>query len=322
MRRHFYILIALSVALVQSCVKDPLADITKGGWNHQRTVETIKFENQVGQAVIENTDPTTGTITVTLNVAAVSDMSKVKLTKLFLAYQATASVKAGDYMNFNNTAQSAVLTVTATTGERRDYTVVVKSFTETILGVWKINQLTVFGGTGPEWGGGGVINLADKSWCWSTTYGPATECDNTLTFTLDSISDAGNTYGTVVNDAGADGKYADFIYVGSNPDNAGASIDLTKFYRQIPEGKSHWIHNYAQGTVSFTDASGKITSGTFAGAGTETFSFDNGYSYSMTIPNNAFEFSLSGTDDWTHIYSDYDKFVQRPRKFWVLITKQ
>jgi hypothetical protein len=317
-----YILVALSVITVQSCVKDPLADITAGGWNHQRTVETIKFENQVGQAVIENTDATTGIITVTLNVAAVTDMSKVKIKKLFLAYQATASVKTGDYLNFSNATQSAVLTVTSTTGEKRDYTIVVKSFIETVLGTWKINQLSLFGGTGPEWGGGGVLNLSDKPWCWSTTYGPSVECDNALTFTLDSISDAGNTYGTVVNDAGADGKYADFIYVGSNPDNAGASVDLTGFYRQIPKGKSNWVRNYAQGTLSFIDGTGKVTTGTFAGAGKETFAFDNGYSYSLTVPNNAFEFTLSGTDDWNHIYSDYDKFVKKPRKFWVLVTKQ
>jgi hypothetical protein len=94
-------------------------------------------------------------------------------------------------------------------------------------------------------------------------------------------------------------------------------IDLKKFYRQIPEGESTWIRNYSDGTVSFIDKDGKTTIGKFVDAGT----VDVGYDKSFTVSNQAFQFSLNGTDDWTNIYSDYDKFAKKPRILWVSVTK-
>ena len=318
MKLQNYILIAVAAFSMQSCVKDPLADITAGGWNHERTVVNIMFENQVGKATIENTDATTGIINLAINVSAVPSMASVKLRKLEMSYQAKSSVAIGATMNFQNDTKSGVLSITSTTGEKRDYTIHVTEFTETILGTWKINKLTVYGGTGPEYGGGGVLQLSDKPWCWSTVNGPETECDNSLAFTLDSISEAGNTYGKVVNNAGADGKYADFIYVGDNPDNPGKTVDVTGFYRQIPQATGRWMRDYAKGTVVFTDSKGKITTGSLVGAGVA----DMGNNNKMTIDANAFAFDLNGTDDWNNIFKDYDKFVKKPRKFWISVTKQ
>jgi hypothetical protein len=294
-----------------------LEDITTGGWNHERTVINLMFENQVGKAIIENTDATTGVISLAINVSVLPDLSNVKLSQLELSYQATSTLAMGQSMNFQNAAKTGVITITSSTGEKRDYTIHVTEFNETILGVWDIKGLTVYGGTGPEYGGGGVLQLSDKPLCWSTIYGPTTELDNTLTFTLDSISDTGNTYGKVVNNAGADAKYADFIYIGDNPENTGKTVDVNKFYRQIPKGTGHWMRDYAKGTVVFTDSIGKITTGTLMAAATQ----DLGNSLKMTITDNAFEFVLNGTDDWTNIYKDYDKFVKKPRKFWVSVKK-
>lgn len=318
MKIHKFILFAVTALVMQSCVKDPLEDITNGGWNHERTMISIQFENQVGKAVITNTDATTGVINLSINVSSIPDLSKIKLNNLELSYQAKSSVEMGQTVNFENATKSAKITVTSTLGESREYTIYVTEFNETILGVWAIKTLTVYGGTGPEYGGGAVMQLSDKPWCWSTTEGPNAECDNTLTFTLDSISDTGNTYGKVVNDAGADGKYADFIYVGDNPESAGTSVDVTKFYRQIPKGTGRWMRDYAKGTVVFTSADGKVTTGTLAGAGTEDFGNGN----KMTIANNAFAFDLNGTDDWNNIYKDYDKFVKKARRYWISVTKQ
>ena len=76
------------------------------------------------------------------------------------------------------------------------------------------------------------MQLTDKPWCWSETYGPQAECDNVLTFTMTGVTDEGNTSGICINDAGADGKYADFIFLGDgNKENPGVDIDLKKFYR-------------------------------------------------------------------------------------------
>ena len=317
MKIYHFFLILITATVLQSCIKDPLEDIAIGGWNHERTVISIMFENQVGKATIENTDATTGVITLAINVSAIPDLSNVKLNKLEMSYQAKSTLTIDQTMNFQNATKSGIITITSTTGETRDYTIYVTEFTETILGVWDIKALTVYGGTGPGYGGGGVLSLIDKPWCWSTVNSPTTECDNSLTFTLDSISEVGNTYGKVVNNTGVDGKYADFIFSGENPENPLKTIDVTKLYRQIPIGTAHWMRDYAKGTVVFTDSIGKITTGTFIAAGTE----DLGNSLKMIVSDNAFVFVLSGTDDWINIYKDYDKFVKNPHKYWISVKK-
>lgn len=96
------------------------------------------------------------------------------------------------------------------------------------------------------------------------------ECDNVLTFTMTGVTDEGNTSGICINDAGADGKYADFIFLGDgNKENPGVDIDLKKFYRQIPEGESTWVRDYAANTITFTDKEGRKTTGSLVAAGTE-----------------------------------------------------
>lgn len=314
-----YLLIACLALTQQACVKDLQDDVNDGGWNHERTVLDIQFENQVGTATIETVDAATGEITLAINVDAVPDLSGIKLKKLQASYQAVASIKPGDALNFENDSKTASLTVTSTTGEKREYTIHVTEFKESLIGTWDMKQLTVFGGTGVEYGGGGVMPLSDKPWCWSEQTGPQAECDNVLTFAMTGVSDEGNSSGTCVNEAGADGKYADFIFLGSmNKDNPGVDLDLKKFYRQIPIGESTWVRDYAAKTITFTDAGGKKTVGSLVDAGTE----DLGNGYSMKVENNAFAFNLNGTDDWTNIYSDFDKFAKKARRFWISVTKR
>ena len=48
-----YILLACIVLIQQACVKDLQDDINDGGWNHERTILDIQFENQMGTALIE-----------------------------------------------------------------------------------------------------------------------------------------------------------------------------------------------------------------------------------------------------------------------------
>lgn len=301
----------------QSCVKDLQDEINEGKWNHERQVVDIKFENQVGTATIEATDATAGTIDIAINVDAVPDLSNIKLASIQLSYQAVSSLKVGESLNFENADRSAKITVTAKTGETREYTIRVSEFQEEIVGSWSIQCLTIWGGTGPEYGGGAVMALSDKPWCWNETTGPDAECDNTLTFTLEGVTDDGNTYGKCINDAGADEKYFDAIYVGNNPET-GENVDVKHFYRQVPEGESSWKRDYSAGTITFTDANGKTTTGSFVGAGTE----DLGWDKSFTVTDNALAFNLNGTDDWTNIYQDYDKFVKKARKFWISIKKK
>jgi len=294
-----------------------MKEINDGKWNHERKILGIEFENQVGNPIIIN-DSTTGDITATINVMNMTDLSNLKIKSMELSFHAQASVTVGNSLNFENQTKTNVISVTSEQGEVREYTIHINEFNEALIGTWNITKLTVFGGTGAEYGGSGVIEMPLKSWCWSSEFGPSVEYDNTLTFTLDGVNDAGNPYGKLVNNAGPDGKYADFIYVGNNPENPGVTVDLKKFYRQIPTGTCTWIRDYAAGTVTFTDANQKVTSGLLREAQT----IDLGYSKTMVVSDHAFDFTLTGTDDWTNIYSDYDKFAKKTRRYFISVSKQ
>ena len=47
-----YTLFILCMGIMQSCVKDMQDDLNDGGWNNERSVTSLKFKNQVGQAEI------------------------------------------------------------------------------------------------------------------------------------------------------------------------------------------------------------------------------------------------------------------------------
>ena len=311
-----YALLLSTAFLLQACVKDQQDEINEGGWNHERSVLAIAFENQIGNATIDNLDATTGDIELSINVGAQPSMADVKLTNLELSYQAQSSIKVGDHLDFST--GKASFTVTSTLGETRTYTIKAKSFLEELVGSWAINALTIYGGTGPEYGGGAVMKLADKPWCWKDATGPDKETDNILTFTLEGVTATGNPTGRCINEAGPDKTFADFVFQGSMNKEGKDDIDLKHFYRQIPEGESTWERDYAKGTITFTAKDGRQTTGSFIGAG----EVNCGNGKTFNVENNAFQFALNGKDDWTNIYSDYDKFAKKPRLYWISVTKK
>jgi hypothetical protein len=305
------------IAVTQSCQKDPWDKVADGNWNNEHSVISLMFKNQVGTATIERIDDAAGEIRITLNVGAIPDLSQVEVERLQLSYNATSSVGVGSIVSFDNPEKKANIAVTSPTGKTREYAIYATEFRESLEGHWSVNNLIVYGGTGPEWGGGAVMSLQDKEWCWNYNNPPRVEYDNILTFTMDQITEDGNTSGICINAAGPDGKYADFIFQGSQNNEGTDDIDLKKFYRQIPEGESRWLRDYSTGTISFTDANDKVTAGVLEAPGDHAL----GDGFNITVLNNAFSFNLNGTDDWGNIYSDYDKFVKKPRKFFVLVTK-
>lgn len=311
MKIEKYIASFLCIGLVLlSCKENPLSEIESGDWNNERSVLAITFENQVGRAEIERIDESTGEIEIAINIGAVPDLSNIVLSELELSYGAESSLKVGEALSFENETNSNSITITSPTGKTREYTITTTSFSETILGTYSIDDLLVFGGTGPEFGGAAVIPMIDKPWAWLETGGPASELDNTVTFTLTGITEDGNTFGTIVNSAGEDEEYADFMFV------LDPQTDVNNRYRVIPKGEGSWSRNYTTGTVTFEFDDISAT-GTFETAATE----DLGNGINITIENYALAFVQSGEDDWDNIYSDYDKFVKNPRKYWILLSK-
>lgn len=311
MKNFKKILALILVPIAFSCTKDPLEDIESGEWNNERSIININFENQVGKAEVMRDDENSGTIVVAINVDAVPDLSAISLKSLELSYGAESSLEPGQTLNFENGDQSAAITVTSPTGKTREYTIYVTSFQETLLGTYDITDLIVYGGTGPEYGGGAVMPLTSKPWVWPETGGPQAELDNTLTFELEGITEEGNTYGKITNNAGEDGMYADFNFIGD------PETDVNHFYRKIPKGEGTWLRNYTTGNLIITFEDGSTVTGNFIGAGTE----DLGNGISKTTTDSALVFNLNGTDDWDKIYSDYDKFVKNPRRYWIDLTE-
>ena len=306
--------IALTLAAISTlaaCQKDPLEEVNDGDWNKERNIIGITFNGQVGEPTITRNGDV-ATIGFTYNTSLSADFSAIAVTALEISYGAKASVAVGDALNFENETNSATVTVTPVHGKPLTWKITLTPFTETLLGTWNITGLSVYGGTGAVYGGSSVVEMTEKSWCWNSSNGPAAEKNNTLTFTLEGIDEDGNSFVKVVNNAGSDGLYADFIYIHSDPD-----VNVNSFYRKIPTGESSWLRNYSAGTVTFTFANGTTTTGSFVGAGTETLYG----SITKTVIDHAFTFTLKGADDWTNIYTDYDRFVSNPQKYWIEIAK-
>ncbi|MBQ6301229.1 MAG: hypothetical protein IJK75_02395 [Bacteroidales bacterium] len=316
MKRSILFIAMGALVLLSACTKDPWDQISEGSWNQDRKILNIKFAGQAGLAKVTEVDESTGIIDVQLATNLVADMSSVEVSTLELSYNATSSVQLGGKLDFTGAAPT--ITVTSATGKSRVYTINMTEFTETILGCYAITSSMVWGGTGPEWGGGALMEPSTKSWCWymDEGHGPNAEYDDYLEFTLDEIRDDGNTTGKCIHYGGVDGKHWNCLFKAAVNKEGDTDIDLHKFYRQIPIGESTWVRDYVNNTISFIDANGKTTTGQFLPSGDYTV-YEGKV---LTVEKNAFGFNLSGVDDWTNIYSDYDKFVKRPRIFFVLVT--
>lgn len=315
MKKISYILLAILTIAFTSCKSDPWDEVTDGDWNHQRSVMDIAIEGQAGSPEFEILASGDGVITLTVAADLVEDVSALAVTKLDLSYQATSSIAVGSVLDLST--GSTTFTVTSQTGKTRTYTLQMEAFAESFVGTYSIDELWVYGGTGPEYGGAACLQPSDKPWNWTTAgEGPAAELDNTLTITLSGILDNGNTTGTAYYDAGDDGKSWDCIFIAAQSPN-GVDEDLSKFYRRIPQGESTWVRDYSNNTITFTAADGTKSVASMLGSG--EFSLYSGIS--MNVPNQAFSFECDGVDDWGNIYKDYDKFAARPRKYFMCFSK-
>ena len=242
MKRSILFIALGALALLSACTKDPWAQVEEGSWNNDHRILNIKFAGQAGLAVVKDVDESTGTVNVQLATDLVPDMSKVTLETLELSYKASCNVERGAIIDFSGAAP--VITVTSETGKSRDYTVIMKEFTETIVGKYSLDSCRVWGGTGPEFGGCALVNPTKKPWCWyDNGHGPGAEYDDYLEFTLDEILPDGNTTGKCIHYGGFDGKHWNCLYAAANNKEGDTDIDLHKYYRKIPVGESTWVRD-------------------------------------------------------------------------------
>ena len=224
-----------------------------------------------------------------------------------------------------------------------DYTYYdVNMIEDTLLGSFRIKTIFVYGGTGPEYGGGGWVDLYNKTWWFDAAsgHGITAELDNYLEFTLTDLLEGGNKLtGKCVNWAGEDGKNWSCYFHNSNV-NGGDPTDATQFYRQIPIGESTWVRDLTvtPNTVTFTDAWGKVTTLEIydsthefvpgyndSNAAANTRYFPGCYKAGATAPEDidlAFHAKLTGGKDvWPARYNEVDKIFDRPRDFFVNIER-
>lgn len=238
----------LSMTLFSACNREerntePLED----PWTKERTPVNFRLESQIGAAVITGDwrHDERGNIRVSLITSAI-DISKVKVTAIDFKYPdsefcPTASIKPGDFVDLSSGTCEFV--VTAYNGDTRTYTVSYEQFKDPLEGCYSHDMIAgildsgapkssmvVLGG----WTDAVVLSTAmDKSWHWGEGYSTADEEDNVLSFMLtEADSETGQTFGTLVNTAGDDGKYANYVY-----DN---KYDVNGKYRIFPAGSSRW----------------------------------------------------------------------------------
>ena len=213
---------------------------------------------------------------------------------------------------------------------------------DSLLGKFRIKTIFVYGGTGPEYGGGGWVDLYNKPWWFDQASGHSitAELDNYLEFTLVDLLDGGNKLtGKCVNWAGTDGKNWSCYFHNSNV-NGGDPTDATHFYRQIPIGESTWVRDLTvtPNTVTFTDAWGKVTKVEIydsthqfvpgykdSNAAANTRYFPGCYKEGATAPEDvdlAFHAKLTGGKDvWPARYNEVNKVYDRPRDFFLNVER-
>ena len=177
---------------------------------------------------------------------------------------------------------------------------------------YRITNMWVAGGTGPEYGGAGVIDILTKSNYWNTEDGRGITAlkDNYYQLRPD---------GTFVNYAGEDGRNWWFVYSGEqNPEN-GKDVDVRSFYDVLPLKGGSWALDGQTFTFTFED--GHTSTATLLAPG----SYDmpgTSPTKTLVLEKQALMFQISGgKDNWNFPWQDYGVFVCRPRILFIEIEQ-
>lgn len=167
---------------------------------------------------------------------------------------------------------------------------------------YTITNFWVYGGTGPQYGGGKLYDLFEKEDFFNNEDGRG----------ILAIKD--NYYemhhnGDFINWAGEDGRNWWMVYSGThNPVNS-KDVDLKGFYELIPRHKATYSVDDS-GKITFTRSDGTVTSGQIVPEGKCTLSE---YGHEVDVKNIAIRFDITGgKEDWNNMYSEYNAIVCMP----------
>lgn len=306
----YTIILILSITFI-SCEKNLMDNIESGDWNSEKGILNIKFSDQLGAAIIYNDSLGNGYVNFYYMDTLNSGNMNLEIKELNLSYKATADKKAGETLLFGPDS-IAHISVTSQNGKTKTWTIKMKTFDDIILGTWKIQKLWLYGGIAPDYSA--VINMVTWDPFKRNPLPASKETDNLLTFSLAGALANGDCFGTVNNEAGPDGLYADFIFIES-----GDTVNVNNFYRKIPKGISNWSKSAAANTITFTPLSGGASSTlTFV----ETGSYQLDTKRSITIADKALVFNLNQPSNITTRGKRRNYAVDSPQKFYIEIQKQ
>lgn len=232
--------------------KIKLTPFTPDAGSGENAIISIKFIGQLGDATVGESDVTF------MYDTKHGAISSIEIEAITVSDKATASVKVGDKLDFNNESKTATITVTAENNTPATWTLKVIDTAEPAAGKWLINNMWLYGGP-PRWGGSAVFQFKNqKTWNWNQATGPKGDVNNILEIILVGVNAEGNNYGTFTHTPCAPwtvvidevdvtvADYADFIY--SSQQN-----DLNHIYRRIPIQGGTWVSNKTEGTFTFID---------------------------------------------------------------------
>lgn len=172
---------------------------------------------------------------------------------------------------------------------------------------YKVAHLWIFGGTGPEYGGGKVYDLFTKSDFFNSEDGRGIEAlqDNYFEMRHD---------GTFQNWAGEDARNWWMVYSGKHNPTNGKDIDLSELLDIIPRSQATWSYTENDG-ITFDKGSAGIVTATILGPDTHTLYQNGDTKVTVTTTSHiSLLFKLSGGhDDWNNMYNEYNAIACRPR---------
>ncbi|MFA5849918.1 MAG: hypothetical protein WC833_08540 [Bacteroidales bacterium] len=315
MKTQYLLIVSVLFLALFSCQKDVMKEINEGKWNKERNITEIKFENQIGLATISRSGET-ATVSFKYNMDATGS-KKIKMTSLVPSWGANANVKSGDILDFDNADNKAKIIVISADGAQLEWIVTMIPFVEPIKGEWKVAAMMVYGGVdGGAYGGDAWVNLATQNSVFLENP-PSCEMDNIYTFEQKGFTESGNSYGNIINNSGADGKYADFKWK-NGTDNA------ERVYRLIPRSGGKWEHDAVTDEYIIKDVNGNLIIKT-------KFRRDVPFEYKpnnkkgYTFTNNTLVFNVKTlglfVGSWNWMYNSYDAMIANPWSYCVSLKR-
>ncbi|MDR2146636.1 MAG: hypothetical protein LBE91_09290 [Tannerella sp.] len=237
-------MIGAPVLLLGACTKNIDREIA----SNECSLLDLKITGQMGTIVIDRYEDDAAA-TVYILQRGDYPYGQVAVEGIVVSSGATASVQSGGTLDFQNPERRAKITVTAESGKSLDWWISLEPYDAFYVGTWKIDDIKIHCDQR-------ISNSGDGSWDTQISgneFGAATEeYDNRIIVTLDDEMNGNNLTGTIINDAGADGKWSNFrIVIGFySPDNY---LDMNPRLRYLlPPGQSQWSLNLTTNEMKIT----------------------------------------------------------------------